>query len=259
MTRLSYLPRSNQRNSAKVQEVVQADESTKIAASMQSLYKECIAQIIKDDNITFHVMMMPGMIGQHFTYALRDELELAQDCANILDVDIHANDCLVILTHDILSNDISEDSMMRIVLSDIALHMRRLYPVTDKECDWCGPSVSWAAIASVIAAAHPIIRTFPGIMPGQDTDDMSVITFNEEIANRACQAIRDDHWSKTPHLDIDQRRPIEDVIAHICDISANNRGGYLTLPATAAEIHSVACEHYYEAINDMGYTPTAFA
>lgn len=257
MTRLSYLPRPTQCNATTVREVVQGDKSSKIAVAMQALYKECVAQIIKDDNITFHVIMMPGMTGHHYTYALRDELELAQDCANLLDVDIHADDCLVILGHDILNNDISEDAMMRIVLSDIALHMRRLYPVTDQQCGWYAPSVSWAAIASVIAAAHPIIRTFPGMMYGQDADEMPVLTFSEEIASRASQAIRDDHRSKTPHLDIGQRRPIEDIISHVCDISVSTNGGYITLPTTVAAIHAVACEHYYEAINSMGYTPRA--
>lgn len=255
MTRLAYLPRQTQCNAATVREVVQGEKSSRTAIAMQTLYKECIAQIINDDNVTFHVIMMPGMTGHHFTYALRDELELAQDCANLLDVDIHADDCLVILGHDILTNDISEDAMMRIVLSDIALHMRRLFPVTDQECGSYGPSVSWAAIASVIAAAHPIIRTFPGLMVGQNADEVPVITFSEEIANCATRAIRDNHRSKTPHLDVGNRRPIEEVIAHVCDISASTRGGYLTLPATVAEIHTVACEHYHEAVNCMGYTP----
>lgn len=250
MTRLSYISSPTPCDARSVTEVVPDQKSSRIAVAMQALYKECVAQIIKDDHISFHVIMMPGMTGHHFTYAVKEELELAQDCANLLDVDIYENDCLVILGHDILTHDISEDAMMRIVLSDIALHMRRLFPVVGKECGHYGASLGWAAIASVIAAAHPIVRTFNGV----GDDDLEVIGICEELARRASQAIREGYHSKGPKLDISARRAIDDVISYVCDLSFETNGGYLQLPATMAEIHSIAREHYYEAANELGFS-----
>lgn len=253
MTRLnSLLLKPTQCNAATVREVVGEDQTTQTALAMQALYKECVAQLIDDPAMTFHVVMMPAMTGHHYTYMLRDEPEFAFDCARLLNTDIHKNDCFVILGHDILSQEISEDAMMRIVLSDIALHLRRLFPITDEATGWRGDNIGWAAIASVIAAAHPIIRTFQGQVFGQDEHDIPAITFHEEIANRALRAVKEDYRSN-PELEWDNHRRTRELIERVCDIAVENNGGYLSLPASVSEIHAVACEHFHEARNNMGF------
>jgi hypothetical protein len=207
---------------------------------MRDLYKECVSRILQDQSVRFHVIMMPGMTGHHFTFCMADEDEMCQDIADLQNVDINENDCVVILGHDILSNEASEDEMMETVIGDIAFHLSRISPVTERETGWYGKYIGWSAIASVIVSSHPIIRAFG-----------DVAEFNERIKNAGNDSIVNDQRSKASDCFQDQNRAAFEAIERICDLSLEESGGYITLPTTAKEMTAVATGYYHEAVNSM--------
>jgi hypothetical protein len=231
-------------NAATVREVVIGNQAKALALGMRDLYKECVNIILKDDNVRFHVMMMPSMTGQHYTYCMADEVEMCQHVADLENIDINENDCVVILGHDFLTNEISEDEMMETVISDIAFHLSRIYPVTERETGWYGKYIGWSAIASVVVSSHPMIRAF---------GDCS--EFNDRIKNAGNSSIVSDQRSKASDCFENQNRCAFEAIERICDLSLEEFGGYITLPTTAKEIANVAVGYYHEAVNNMSMAP----
>ncbi len=247
-TRLKVLQRNTRCNSSTVQGLVANGQASALALGMASLYKECLSQIVKDENIAFHVLMMPTMTGHHYTYALQDEEDLAQDIANLHNVVIRPNDCLVILGHDILNQDISEDEMLRIVLSDVAFHIRRLKQITHDKHSCHGKIISWAAITSVLVAAHPIMRTFTGI--DDSGPSIEVLTFKEEIRRRAVKALEIDRKYNALTPESMCEKIAAKIIGRVCAVSEKTKGGYISLPASIDQIQEVASELVFDAVNE---------
>ncbi len=231
-------------NAVTVREVVGEDRAEALALGMRDLYKECVDLILKDDSVKFHVMMMPTMTGHHYTYCMADEVEMCQHVADLQGVDINENDCVVILGQDFLTNEISEDEMMETVISDIAMHLSRISPVTERETGWYGKYIGWSAVASVIVSSHPIIRALG------DCGE-----FNDRIKNAGNSSILGDHRSKDSDCFESQNRCAFEAIERICDLSLEENGGYITLPTTAQEISDVAIGYYHEAVNNMAMAP----
>lgn len=227
-----------------VREVVGADKAEALALGMRDLYNECVNMILRDENVRFHVMMMPSMTGHHFTYCMADEVDMCQHVADLEQVDIHDNDCVVVLGQDFLTHEISEDEMMETVISDIAFHLSRIYPVTERETGWYGKYIGWSAIASVVASSHPMIRALG------DCGD-----FNDRIKNAGNASILSDQRSKADDCFEDQNSCAFEAIERICDLSLEECGGYITLPTTAEEIANVAINYYHEAVNNMAMAP----
>lgn len=235
-------------NTSTVRELVPIERATQTAQAMASLYKECLAQIVRDETISFHVLMMPSMTGHHYTYALQEDEFLAQDIANLNNVVIHPQDCLVVLGRDILFQEIGEDDMLRIVLSDVAVHIRRLKRLANDENSCHGKTISWTAICSAIACAHPIMKTFTGI--DENADEPEVLIFAEEIRRTAVRAIIKDRKYNALHPETMCDESAYFVIDKICSNASKTNGGYLSLPASIAAIQEVATELVFEAMSE---------
>lgn len=238
--RLAVRTRSN---AVTVREVVDQNSATPLALGMAALYQECVAQILKDESVRFHVLMMPTMTGDHYIYSMRDEEDMCQHVANLMNVNIYDNDCVVILGQDFLENEISEDEMMKVAIGDVALHLGRISPICP-ETGWYGQNIGWGAIGSVIVCSHPMVRAL------SDTN-----LLNERIKNGAINSIIADHRSKAAEGYREQNRCAFEAIERICDRSQEECGGYISLPATAAEIVEIATGYYHEAINSMAMAP----
>lgn len=222
---------------------VVSDQNAKIqAVAMRDLYKECVSQLINQGSMKFHVLMMPSMMGNHFTYAMRDEDGFDQAIADLLNVQVLRSDCVVILGHDILTSDLSEDQMMEIVIADVALHIDRLSPVADKSTGWVGSYIGWSTVAAVLAAAHPVLRMLE-----------PEIFLNDRIKNAGIISIIQDQ--RTPKSDSQKHRAAFQAIEEICTMVDDEKGGFITLPATGAEISSAAIAFFHEVVNRMENPP----
>lgn len=226
-----------------VREVVGEDRASALALGMRDLYMECVSRILKDDSVRFHVIMMPSMTGDHYTYCMNDEEDMCHHVAELLNVDINHNDCVVVLGRDFLGNEISEDDMLQTVITDLALHLARISPVTERETGWYGKYIGWAAVASVVSAAHPIIRALG-----------ATSYLNDCIKNAANKSILA-HQTRASEFAADLNRCAFEAIERVCDLAHEECGGYISLPTTAAEISEVATAYYHEAVNSMAMVP----
>jgi hypothetical protein len=207
---------------------------------MGDLYSECIRQIINDDEVLFHVVMMPEMTGSHFVFSANEEEDLADGIEAILGVEIGPDDCIVLLGQQILLEERNEDEMMEIVLADVALHLDRLWPVTDETVGWMGRYIGAAAIASVIACSHDVLK----MMSPADA-------LVSRIKDMATKALLNDMRVLTPRLEMAQNRPSFEAIELVCDSAFDTQGCYLTLPNTARTLRNSAKCMFLEVVDGM--------
>jgi hypothetical protein len=213
-----------------------------LARQMGDLYKECIRQVISDDEVRFHVVLMPEMTGSHYVFSanVAEEEDLANAVENILGVDVGPDDCIVLLGREMLRKDRNEDEMMEVVLADIALHIDRLWPVADETCGWMGSYIGVATLASIIACSHDVLKM---LSPPE-----ALVT---RIKDMASNAIRNDKRLRTPKLEIPQNRAAFDAIEMVCDHAFETQGVYLTLPNTARTLRNAAKGVFIETVDGM--------
>jgi hypothetical protein len=213
-----------------------------LARQMGDLYEECIRQVISDDEVRFHVVRMPEMTGSHFVFSANapEEEDLANAVENIFGVEVGPDDCIILLGRELLLQDRNEDEMMEIVLADIALHLDRLWPVADSTCGWMGSYIGVAALASIIACSHDVLKML-------SPPDALV----NRIKDLASDAIRHDKRLRTPKLEIAQNRSAFDAIEMVCDHAYETQGAYLTLPNTARTLRNAAKSVFIEIVDGM--------
>jgi hypothetical protein len=213
-----------------------------LARQMGDLYKECIRQVISDDEVQFHVVMMPSMTGSHFVFSanVAEEEELSNAVENILGVDVSPDDCIVLLGREMLRTERNEDEMMEIVLADISMHLDRLWPIADPTCGWMGSYIGVATLASIIACSHDVLKML--------SPPDALVT---RIKDMASNAIRHDKRLRTPKLEIPQNRVAFDAIEMVCDHAFETQGSYLTLPNTARTLRNAAKSVFIETVDGM--------
>lgn len=212
-----------------------------LALQMVDLYSDCVRQVISDDEVIFHLLPMPEMEGSHYIFTVADgEDDLADDVENVLGVNVGPDDCIVLLGKMLLGVERNEDEMMQIVLSDIAVHLDRLWPVADETVGWVGDYIGYAALASIIASAHDVLKMLspPGIAV-------------EEIKTTSENALLADKRIRDPRLEIPQNRPAFEAIEQICDRALETQGSYLTLPNTSRNLRSAAKALLIEVVDGM--------
>lgn len=212
-----------------------------LARQMVDLYGDCIRQVINDDEVIFHLVPMPDMKGSHYVFSVSDgEDHLADDVEGILGVDVGPDDCIVLLGQMILGVERNEDEMMQIVLADVAVHLDRLWPVADETAGWMGAYIGFAAIASIIASAHDVLKMLApqGLVVEQ-------IKLTSEKAILADKRLRD------PKLEIPQNRPAFEAVYLVCDKANETQGCFITLPNTARNLRNAAKALFIETVDGM--------
>ncbi len=213
-----------------------------LARQMGDLYQDCIRQVICDDEVQFHVVMMPEMTGSHYVFSANapEEEELVNAVESILGVEVGQDDCIVLLGREMLHKERNEDEMMEIVLADISMHLDRLWPVADPTCGWIGSYIGVAALASIIACSHDVLKM---LSPPE-----ALVT---RIKDMASNAIRHDKRLRTPKLEIPQNRAAFEAIEMVCDHAFETQGSYLTLPNTARTLRNAAKSVFIETVDGM--------
>ena len=212
-----------------------------LARQMVDLYSDCVRQVINDDEVIFHVVPMPEMMGSHYVFTVADgEEELANDIERILGVEVGPDDCITMLGQMMLGIERNEDEMMRIVLADIALHLNKLWPVADKTSGWMGSYIGYASIASIIASAHDVLKMLA---------PQGVVV--EDIKDTSEKALFADKRFKDPKLEIPQNRPVLDAIELVCDKAHETQGCFITLPNTSRNLRNAAKALFIETIDGM--------
>lgn len=216
-----------------------------LARQMGDLYSECIRQVISDDEVKFHVVMMPEMSGSHFVFSANvpEEEDFADGIEAILGIDIGPDDCIVLLGQQMLQTERNEDEMMEIVLADVALHLDRLWPVTDATAGWMGRYIGVASIASIIACSHDVLK----MMSPAD----AIVTRIKDMATKAI--LNDVRVLRfhAPHLEMAQNRQTFEAIELVCDNAFDTQGCYLTLPVTARTLRNTAKSMFLEVVDGM--------
>ena len=222
--------------------IVPEHEVDGLAYQMAALYKECLAQVIGDDEVRFHVALMPEMTGSHYVFSAnsREEEDLADAIEAILGVEVGADDCIILLGREMLSRDRDEDQMMEIVLSDIAVHIDRVWPVADTTAGWVGSYIGSAAIASIIASAHDVLR---------------LLSPPEALVNRIKDMMTDgllnDRRIRNALVELAQNRPAFEAIENVCDMALSTSGGHISLPTTARNLRNTAKKLYLEVVDEL--------
>lgn len=214
-----------------------------LALQMGDLYSECVRQVISDDEIRFHVVLMPDMTGSHFLFAAGapEEEDLANDVEMILGIDIGPDDCIVLLGRQMLQIERNEDEMMEIVLGDIALHIDRVWPVADRSSGWMGSYIGYAAISSIIASAHNVLKM---LAPSD--------ALISRIKDRAEEGLKGDKRIRCAYRELAQNRPAFEAIEMVCDTAHETQGCYMTLPNTARNLRNTAKTLFIETVDSMG-------
>jgi hypothetical protein len=225
----------------KVPAILKSGEVGLLAQNMYDLYTNCLRQVVADDNVRFHVAMMPSLTARqiHTVRGEQDE-DFATDMAAILDTEIADNDCIILLDAEILSVARDEDQMLEKVLFDVGLHLERIFPVEDGASGWVGQYIGAAAICSVIASAHDVLKM---LSPAE--------TLINRIKDEGHKAMLNDFrvidravWGK-------RNRPAQEAIEDVCDMALATHGGYLTLPTTCYQIAQTAKQLFHEIVDTV--------
>lgn len=212
-----------------------------LAQQMFDLYKNCLGQVIADENIRFHVAMMPSLTARqiHTVRGEQDE-DFATDMAAILKVEIADNDCIILLDAEILSVPRDEDQMLEKVLFDVGLHLERVFPVEDSASGWVGQYIGAAAICSVIASAHDVLKMLSPaeVLINRIKDEAQIAMLNDiRVVNRAQEGKRN--------------RPAQNAIEEVCDMALATHGGYLTLPTNCYNIAQTAKQIFHDVVDTV--------
>ena len=218
--------------------VMSEDKAPKTALAMRDLYLECVQQVIKDGDVSFHALMMPTMKGGHFIYTVTDD-GLDTDVSDILGVSVQDGDCIVLLDSNILETDRTEHEMLMVVIADIAIHVSRTWRVPEPKVCPMGGQIGWSAVAATISAAHDAIHLHPAREE-----------INAEIRSAAGAAI---NRAATPQRLRPGMPGLSEAMATIeavCEKALEKRGNYLSLPAPGQEIADCARAILIEVLDD---------
>lgn len=222
------------------------EEVSLLARQMGDLYRECVGQVLRGEEVRFHIVKMPDMTGLHYVYGARNEEDegFIGDIEKILGVEVKENDCVVLLGREMLSVERNEDEMMEIVLMDIAVHLDRLWPVADVTTGWIGHYIGRAAIAAIIASAHDVLKML--------TPEDALVS---RIKDMAGDGLLNDNRIKSPQQETKQNRPAFDAIDLVCEQARETQGCYLTLPVTARQISNTAKSLFLDVVGGMKVQP----
>lgn len=221
--------------------IKKAPQLDMLARQMVDLYSDCIRQVINDDEVMYHLVPMPEMTGSHYVFTIADgEDELANDVERLLGVEIGPDDCVVLLGQMMLGVERNEDEMMQIVLADIAVHLDRLWPVADETAGWMGAYIGYAAIASIIASAHDVLKMLA---------PQGIVV--EEVKITSEKAILSDKRIRDAKLEIPQNRCAFEAIYLVCDKALESQGCFLTLPNTSRNLRNAAKALFIETVDGM--------
>jgi hypothetical protein len=221
--------------------ILKSGEVGLLAQQMYDLYTDCLRQVVADENVRFHVAIMPSLTSRqiHTVRGEQDE-DFATDIAAILNTEIADNDCIILLDTEILSVGRNEDEMLEKVLFDVGLHLQRVFPVEDGASGWVGHYIGAAAICSVIASAHDVLKM---LSPAE--------TLINRIKDEAQNGVLNDFRVIDRAIDAKRNRPALEAIEEVCDRSLATHGGYLTLPATCYQIAQTAKQLFHEIVDTV--------
>lgn len=229
------------KNIFQVPAICKTGEVGLLQQQMYDLYTDCLRQVIDDENIRFHVAMMPSLKARqiHTVRGEQDE-DFATDMAAILQTEIADNDCVIFLDAEILSIPRDEDQMLEKVLFDVGLHLERIFPIEDGASGWVGQYIGAAAICSVVATAHDVLKMLspPDSLINRIKDEAQNAMLNDiRVVDRAVEAKRN--------------RPAQEAIEEVCDRALATHGGYLTLPASCYQIAQTAKQLFHEIVDTV--------
>lgn len=215
------------------------------AIEMRDLYLECVSHLLQDDMFRFHVLMMPGMWGEHFIVSAGEDPDLDAAVEHMTGNTVGPLDCIAVLGRDLLSTLRSEDEMTEVVAADVARHVNNLWPMADRSTGWVGPHLGRAAIAGMLTMAHPILRS-----EGYVTEVTSRIKYDAFGA----MVSEDYRYTSVEGLRRENAPAIESV-DRICERVAATNGEYLSLPVRVADLIDAGRSLLSTVLDDMEVRP----
>jgi hypothetical protein len=211
------------------------------ALEMRDLYLECVSHLLQDDMFRFHVLMMPGMWGEHFTVTAGDDPDLDAAVERMTGSPVGPMDCIAVLGRDVLTNLRSEDEMTELVVADIARHVNRLWPVADRSSGWVGPHLGRTAVAGMLSMAHPVMRS--ASQSARIKDEVLCAMVSEEYRYSSVDGLRRENGPAVEAVDL------------ICDRVAKTNGEFLSLPVRIADLIDAGRSLLSSVLDDMEVRP----
>jgi len=229
----------------KVMGVVFDTANFPIALEMRDMYLECVSHLLQDDMFGFHVLMMPGMWGEHFVVAAGDDPDLDEAVERMTGTPVGPMDCIAVLGRDVLTKRRNEDEMTELVANDIAKHVNRLWPMAERSTGWVGSHLGRAAVAGMLTMAHPILRgaAYLADVTSRLKSNALGTMVTEEYRYTSVEGLRRENG------------PAVEAVDRICDRAAATNGEYLSLPVRVADLIDAGRSLLSTVLDDMEVRP----
>lgn len=223
-------------------------DTNSLQAGNVDLYKECCGQVVRADDFGVHVLMMPGLKEPTLVIPADDHDDFGSEVARLTGKEVEAGDMIVLMGDAFADEEWGENEMMEVVLSDVAEHINTLWPVADRSTGWIGTHIGWAAVASVIAGAHQVLRML-------DPCDAVIDRIKDATGKGIVDELK--FRASDPRQSMLQARPAMEAVESVCAQALETHGDYLSLPTNGRAIANAAKAIFLDAVDGMVQAPKA--